>query len=215
MPRDRHKGLARRGAPAAAPAGGSWLQQSQDWPVYEVLLSQDWDRQEALAVALVARRSPRSGKIAAASFLVDLACLGVKSAFVRLCASPDDYARRLRQRLVQTQPMQPASLDLVAKIVTEGEAYARRLGLSPDPEYDQARLLLAGANPEACDTPVPLGGPEGKPFFVAGPHDNVPRIIAQLTRAVGADGFHYLVGLDPEQGELLAQQLEARDTRQR
>ncbi len=88
------------------------------------------------------------------------------------------------------------------------------MGLSPDPEYHQARLLLTGANPEACDTPVPLGGPEGKPFFVAGPHDNVPRIIAQLTRAVGADGFHYLVHLDPEQGEQLAQQLEARDLRQ-
>ena len=73
-----------RGERATAPASGSWMQQSRDWPVYEVLLSPGWDREGALVVAVVARRSPRSGKIAAATFLVDLACLGVKSAFVRV-----------------------------------------------------------------------------------------------------------------------------------
>ena len=200
MPRDAHSRSDRRLAqvrdertPAAA--GGTWLQQSQAWPTYEILLSAGWDREGALVTALVARQSPRSGKIAAATFLVDLACLGVKSAVVRLCKSPQDYATRLRRSALQAQPLQPASLDLLAKIVAAGEEYARQLGFSPDPEYQQAQLLLAGAHPETCAMTVPLGGPEGKPLFVAGPYDNVPRVMAQLTRAVGEEGFHYVLPL--------------------
>jgi hypothetical protein len=45
---------------------------------------------------------------------------------------------------------------------------------------------------------IPLGGPEGKPFFVAGPYDDITIIISKLTRAVGPDGFHYVVPIDPE-----------------
>ncbi len=164
-------------------------------------------------VAVVARRSPRSGKIAAATFLVDLACLGVKSAFVRLFMSLRDYVSRLRDTLPQPEPLQPASLDLVAKIVTTGEAYARQFGFAPDPEYAQAKPLLAGARPEACDTPVPTGGPEGKPFFVAGPRDDIPRVMNQLTRAVGKEGFHYLLPLDAEQGRQFDHLFEAQDAR--
>ena len=58
--------------------------------------------------------------------------------------------------------------------------------------------VLGQANPAACHDPIPLGEPEGKPLFVAGPYDNATKIIAKLTAAVGPDGFHYLVPLDPE-----------------
>jgi hypothetical protein len=179
----------------------TWVHQSQDWPLHEVLLSDGWDAEGALTTIIVARSSPRSMKIAAASFLVDLACLGVKSAFVRLCANPQDYVTRVRQRMARLQALNPAPLDLVAKILVTGEAYARQFGFSPDPEYQQARLLLAGANPEACPIPVPTGGPEGKPFFVAGPNDDPRRIVAQLTRAVGEGNFHYVVEISNEVGE--------------
>lgn len=200
MARNPQKGSPRRSSKqdrAVTPASGvSWLHQSVAWPIYEVLLSEGWEREGALVTVVVARQSPRSGKIAAASFLVDLACLGIKSAFVRLAKSPEDYNRRIREGVMEHQPLQRADFDLVAKIIAEGEAYARELGFSPDPEYQQARLLLTGAHPEACDVQVPLGGPEGKPFFVAGPYDDAPRIMAQLMRTVGPEGFHYLLPAD-------------------
>jgi hypothetical protein len=59
----------------AKPAGGIAL--AAQWPVHEVLLSRGWDQQAALVTVLVARRSLKSGKVAAGLFLVDLACLGV------------------------------------------------------------------------------------------------------------------------------------------
>lgn len=195
MPRD--PGKSRKQPPPARrqtrTGAISWLHQCPSWPIYEVLLSDDWHNGVALVSALVARQSPRSGKIAAAAFLVDLQCMGIKSSFVRLCKSTDDYARRLRSSLLQRQPMQPAELDLVAKIIAEGLAFAQQLGLTPDPEYRQALPLLEGANPAACDAEIPLGGSEGKPHFVAGPYDNIDHIIATLTHAVGPEGFDFTV----------------------
>lgn len=196
MPRDPNKPPARRKAERAtevAPQSASWLQQSADWPVYEVLVSRDRASDRELVTILVARRSPRSGKIAAASFLVDLACLGVKSAFVRICKSPADYDERMRSRVLELQPMQPASLDLAAKIVQAGIEYAQSLGFNPDPEYQQASLLLNGADIEHCPDPVEVGGPDGKPLYVAGPNDNVERIMNHLLRTRGPDGFHYVL----------------------
>jgi hypothetical protein len=55
-----------------------------DWPLHEVLLSDSWNEQGAAITLLIARRSPLSGKVAAALLLVDLARLGVKSAQVHL-----------------------------------------------------------------------------------------------------------------------------------
>lgn len=186
------------GTKQPAKGGVSWLHQCINWPVHEVLLSEKWEAENAIITALVARQSPRSGKIAAASFLVDLSCLGVKNAFVRICKSPDDYERRMRRHLLEDQPMRPADFNLVAKIITEGHAYAQQLGLSSDPEYQQARLLLTGAQPESCATPIQLGGPEGKPLYIARTNDNVSRIMSQLVRILGPDGFYYMLPGDTE-----------------
>jgi hypothetical protein len=192
MPRNPQQGpKSKKQAPRqAATSGASWLYQSPNWPVYEVLLSEDWHKERAIPTMIVARQSPRSGKIAAAAFMVDLGCTGVKSAFVRICKSPDDYVRRLRGPLLNDQEFEEVELDLVAKIIAEGLAYAERLGFAPDPEYQQANRLLAGANPDACAEEIPLGSDDGKPLYVPGPHDNVEQALTTLTRTVGPDGFH-------------------------
>jgi hypothetical protein len=139
----------------------------------------------------VARRSP-SGQIATGTFLVDLGCLGVKSAFASLFDTRREYRQKLRARMTSQQKMIKADVNLVAKIVREGIAYAKELGFRPDPDYRDAMLVLGDADPDACDVPIPLGGKDGKPFFIAGPYDNVDRIMAKLTRKLGADGFHFM-----------------------
>ena len=171
-----------------------WVQKASGWPLHEALLARKWDEQNALATILVARRSPQ-GQIAEGDFLVDLACLGVKSTTIHLYKTQREYAESRRRKVVDTQPMASANPDLVAKILETAVAYAGQFGFDPDPApiYYQARMLLADANPDACPTPVPVGGPEGKPHFVAGPYDDVQQIMAKLTRAVGPEGFNYTV----------------------
>jgi hypothetical protein len=67
--------------------------------------------------------------------------------------------------------MAPAEFNLAAKIIATSLEYAAKLGFKPDAVFAQAQHLLAGAEPAACATPVPTGGPEGKPLFVSGPYD--------------------------------------------
>jgi hypothetical protein len=166
------------------------------WPLLEILLSQDWNQEGAIVQILVARRSDL-GQVAVGAFLVDLGCLGVKSAFGRLFNSQREYEQTLRSEFVAQQPMTSADLNLVAKIVREGLDYARQFGFDPDPDYRKAMRVMGDADPDACPTHVPLGK-EGKPLFVAGPYDDVPGIMAKLTKLLGPDGFHYIVPIDPD-----------------
>ncbi len=184
----------------ARPVGGMAI--AARWPVHEALVSRGWAEVNALATVLIARRSPNSGKVAVASLLVDLACLGVKGAQVRLHKSVAEYQSGLRAHIVSRQVMEPISFDLAAKIVLTGLDYAADLGFKPDPVFAQAAPLLDGADPNADPTPVHTGGPEGKPFFINGPYDNVEKVIDQLTRAVGAGNFNVLISAGPD-GPLL------------
>lgn len=95
--------------------------------------------------------------------------------------------------------MTESNLDLIAKVIQEAVAYAQSLGFAPHPDTRRGMDFLAGAQPDACDTPIPLGNGTGKPFFVAGPYDNARAIIATLERAVGPGGYDYLVPLSGDE----------------
>jgi hypothetical protein len=128
-----------------------------------------------------------------AGFLVDLGCMGVKNALANV-VGPAEYAQ-VHRSFLGTQPMERADLNLVAKIIQEAIGYAERLGFSPHPDYREASLLLEGADPAACTAPIPLGV-DGKPYFIPGPYDDVPKVLRQLERAVGEGNYHYLLAID-------------------
>ena len=194
----RKKRKERRG-PSATPRRSprAIVRASGSWPLHECLLTKEWQQEGTIIQILVARRSPQ-GQIAVGTFLVDLGCLGVKSAFGNLFDTRREY-RELRDGMAARQKMTKADVDLVAKIIREGIAYAKELGFRPDPDYRDAMPVLGDADPDACDVPIPLGK-DGKPFFIAGPYDNAERIVAKLTRKLGPDGFHFImpIGGDEE-----------------
>jgi len=142
------------------------LRASGSWSLYECLLTKEWQKEGTIVQILVARRS--------------------------LFDTRREY-EELRKGIMAHQDMIKADLNLVAKIIREAIAYAQDLGFKPDPDYRDAMLVLGDADPDACNIPIPLGGRDGKPFFIAGPYDNVDRIMAKLTRKLGPDGFHFLV----------------------
>ncbi len=170
------------------------LGRASTWPLYECLLTKNWQTPGGIVQAIVTRVSP-NGEFGSGVFLIDLGCLGVKNAYAKVFRSEVEYQNLLREPVSETQPMQKVDLDLVAKIVREATAYAQKLGFAPHRDTRQALPFLEGANPDACATAVPLGDGTGKPLYVAGPHDNVALIMARLTRAVGPDGFHYIAPL--------------------
>jgi len=129
--------------------------------------------------------------------LVDPGCLGVKNAYTSLFLSPMEYRDTLRAQGSSVQSMRSADLNLAAKIIRDSIAYAHTLGFPPHRDYQEAASFLDGAEPDRCRTSVPVGGRDGKPIFISGPYDDVPRILAQLERAVGPGNFNYTVHLDP------------------
>jgi hypothetical protein len=159
----------------------------------ECLLPEEWQDTTQLTQILVSRRGPQ-GQIAMGLFLVDLGCLGVKDALFQVSQLHQDY-KTLRDSVKERQGMISADLNLAAKIIREAIAYADSLGFRPHRDYRQAKAMLGDADPDACDEEIPLGW-EGKPLYVSGPYDNVDMIMAKLQRAVGPDGFDFLVGMD-------------------
>ena len=73
--------------------------------------------------------------------------------------------------------------------------YADALGIRPDPDFELARHVF-GKEPVVATHGVQFGGEDGKPLFVAGPHDDANKIIRQLTQQLGKDGFHFIAPVD-------------------
>ena len=183
------KQLSRRG-PLVAPA----LSKTTDWPLDEVLITEAWRDTSQLTQILIVRQGPQH-MYALGFILVDLACLGVKNAFARV--TDIEAYRQLHRELTSLQNMVPTDPNLVMKIIQTAVDYAGNLGFRPNKDLPEALIVLGEADPSASQEEIPVGGPEGKPFFVAGPNDDVQRVIARLTEAVGAGNFNYLVPVAP------------------
>ena len=180
------------------PSDGSLVRIGATWPIHEVLVTSGWDERSGQLVEILVSRMDALGRVAAAVFLVDLGCLGVKNAFAATFPTRFAYHEKVRDQLVQERGLVGTDFDLAAKIVAEAIEYARELGFEPHRDFREARLLLAGSRPEACATVVPLGGTDGKPYFISGPYDDVPRILATLARSRGPEGFHVTATIEDD-----------------
>ena len=170
------------------------LDMAGNWPLLECLIHANWRDTGEISHVVIARKSP-GGDVAVGVFLVDLAWLGVKNALTNLF-SEDVYYGEFRTRVMESQPLEDCDLDLAAKVVDEAVKYARSLGFGPHPDSRKAFKVLGKANPENCAEEVPLGGEDGKPLYIAGPHDNPKRIMQTLERNVGEGNYHYLAPVD-------------------
>ncbi len=179
------------------------LRQAAKWPVLECWVNAEWRDPTQINQVVLARRDPHTGVVALAAYLVDLACLGVKNALVANFPSAREYRSAFLQDVKMRQEMVEVDVNLVAAIIKAGLEYAASLKFRPHPDYAEAAILLGDADPDAVEEPIPVGGPEGKPFFIAGPYDNVDKIITHLTRLLGQDGFRFMAPVDIETGQWL------------
>ncbi len=176
------------------------LRASLAWPVMECWINEAWEDPTQLNQVAVTRGNPATGEVYAGVYLVDRACLGVKNAHAANFINAESFRRELLSGMSERQKLIKVDFNLAAKIVKVGLEYAAQFGFRPHRDYQEASILLQDADPDAVDIEIPVGGPEGKPFFVAGPYDNTDKIIARLTQQLGPEGFHFImpVGPDPE-----------------
>lgn len=180
------------------------LRQAASWPVMECWVNRDWKDPMQLNQVVVARRDPSTGVIVAAGFLVDRACLGVKNALVTCIATVGEYRDRFLAGFSEQQEMIRVSVNLAAAIVKAGLDYAASLKFRPHRDYAAAAILLCDADPTAITETIPVGGPEGEPYFIAGPNDDPDRIMAHLNQMYGSEGFGFSAPIDPDTGAWLS-----------
>ena len=148
---------------------------------------------------IVISRKMLNGDIAAAFFLVDTYCLGVKDCFFAVIP-PGAYAQRIDQ-LVQKDGAEYAEPACTVKLIENAVAYAESLGFHAPKDYLTIKGIFGSINPATCPKEFEFGK-DGKPLYISGPNEtqaDSERIIATLTRQFGPDGFHYTVRVDLEE----------------
>jgi hypothetical protein len=179
--------------PSIADRGLSWiLREAAKLPVGRCFISADFadedlDRPRLVSV-LVSRDAP-GGIVIPALALIDRTCLGVKNAFVGepfLAAELDRFAASVGE--AHEVGMMQCDFLLAQSVVYHAIDYARRLGFEPHKDFPEP---VFGPRPERLlETPL---ANRARPFYLAGPDDNVERVLAQLDRAVGPGNYDTLV----------------------
>ncbi len=171
------------------------ISQASNWKLDKCWINEDWQDHKSLNQLIITRRSG-AGYIAAALFLIDLGCLGIKNADTRGFADEFQFRNELLEHVEETQDLQLCSVDFAAKMVYNAMAYARGLGFEPHKDARKAIRFLHDAQPENCADVIPLGGEDGKPFYVNGPFDDETKILRTLDRTVGEGNYDFVMMAD-------------------
>lgn len=127
----------------------------------------------------------------------------MKNTYAANFVNAESFRREMLSGMNERQRLTKVDFNLAAKIVKVGLEYAAQFGFRPYRDYLEASILLQDADPDAFDIEISVGGPEGKPFFIAGPYDNAEKIMTRLRQQLGPEGFNFMVPIDPETGFFL------------
>ncbi len=171
-------------------------------PVHAAYIADTFSKQ-GIGHVIIARAIP-DGRIVAGVFLVDVYCLGVKNAFM-MVQSPSDFENAIEQQF-SINDLKPATPACARKLIDDAIAYARDLGFEPHRDFRDASVVLGDIDPAECDQSYTFGK-DGKPLYIAGPHDSdamIHRVMTQLRNRGGPDGSHFMIPLnDPSEEEAL------------
>jgi len=140
---------------------------------------------------IVARFKSGGTRVEAGVFLLDVWCLGVKSAFYATF-DRDAYVRDFRADYISRFDMVNLEPACARKLVEQARDYALDLGFAPHPDAKQAARVFGGISAAECTSSFTFGH-EGKPHYFAGPRataEQSRRIVLQLAKRCGAGNFH-------------------------
>jgi hypothetical protein len=167
---------------------------ARQYPLHECLINRSW-MDQGLAYITVSRRQP-NGALVFGVYLVDILCLGLKNTLCNADLSRSRYKTDLVERVYRNDEPIPCSPDLAHYIIYGAIDYARQFGFEPQRDFELSQHVLDERGSLEAVEGVEFGR-AGKPFFIAGPDDNVQRIIKQLESTAGRDQFGVLYGGDP------------------
>jgi hypothetical protein len=134
--------------------------------------------------------------VEAGVFLVDVFCLGVKSAFLRQM-SRGDYQGEFLRGFDENTLLKPLAPSCARKLVEGAVAYAAGFGFAPHPDYRKACRVFGGIKAEECPTEFTYGK-DGKPLYWQGPRETEARarqILDQLHQRCGEGNYNFVLAL--------------------
>ena len=177
--------------PYAALSPKKKIRLARHYPFHECLINPSW-KEKGLATVVVSRRQP-DGNLLFGLYLVDILCLGLKNTFCNADFSLQRYSTDLVQGMYRDEDPIECSRDMAHQIIYGAIDFARGFGFKANRDFDLSQYVLD--EPDTLeDIPDIEFGRDGKPLFVAGPDDNVPRILRQLESTAGHGQFDYVYG---------------------
>lgn len=167
------------------------IRKSRQYPIYECQISNIW-KENGLPYIWLSRKTPLHFVVGV--YLVDIKCLGLKDTFVSACRTEKEYQEYkalIMEGFSGSFTLVDCPYDLANTIIYGGIAYGKQFGFEPHKDFQLSKYVLGNKTDQPED--IQFGGDDGKPFYISGPNDNVELILQKLTKAVGRDGFHFML----------------------
>lgn len=179
----------------------SIIYDARSYPISECLIGSSW-KEQGLA-HILSRRQP-DGNLVFGVYLVDVFCLGRKNTFCNANLSISKYEDDLKAGIYREQNPVECSVDLAHQIIYGAVDYASELGFKPQKDFKLSKYVLEGRDKFGEITEVEFGK-DGKPFYIAGPDDDVQTIMGKLEAKLGPDNFKYFFPIDEIPEELMGE----------
>ncbi len=182
--------VGRKAARATGIAGARAIREARSYPLVGCWVQQGWDK-GGLAVVVVARRQP-DGRLVFGNYLVDRFCLGLKNTFCRAGLPAARFEEDLLPGIISGGPPVGISADLAHEIIYGGIEFAARYGFRPHRDFALCQYVLDPPEAHPRTGAVEFGR-NGRPLYIAGPHDDAAAIVRQLERTAGPGNYDYVV----------------------
>ena len=162
------------------------------WPISGTDISKGFS-ETGIASVSITRRGPND-QVAAAVFLVDSYCLGVKD-IILFIGSEQSWKTRMARRNKSDVGIESISPEAARKLVEGAIAYARSIGFAPHRDWMHASPIFGDIDASKCTMQFTFGL-DGKPCFVSGPNDSPERIrtiMNRLSAHLDPSQFHFII----------------------
>lgn len=166
-------------------------------PIVKCIMNDSWEDQGVAVIYLM--RQKKNGELVGANYLVDVFCLGVKE--VGFMVDVPEYAfKDMIEDYEENTGLTFEDVDPIfaQNLIYGAVEYAEDLGFKPAKDFDKTCVYLLD-DVEALEYQEVAFGKEGKPFYIAGPRDDVYKTLDTLTAIVGEGNFEFYI---PEQHPL-------------
>jgi hypothetical protein len=165
------------------------LSKSGSLPFHECFINANW-KNEGMATVVISKKMP-SEKLIVGSYLLDVYCLGLKDTTFKFALDDVDYTEFLT-KLNERYSMVKCELNFAHNLIYGAIDYAEECGFTPNKDFRLTEHLL---NPDLIDDGIDdiEFGRNGKPFYFAGPYDDIKKNIGILEKNVGTGNYDYIL----------------------